>query len=117
MMTKAWITERFSRHELWVLGQAERFPLFAIFFAATLWLWIIPVVPLFAIVAVAMQRMPLEGSIAAIFVGIGFCIVIFPWMLRWHLVCAALMFGQKRQAAELRVHLMDKLEIATRNIT
>ena len=106
---KSWIIDRFTRHELWALKQAERIPFFALFFAATLWVWSLPFLPLLALYGVLMVRWPVLTLLPSLIFAMAFFFFVVPWFFRWYFLSAGLMFGRKNMAAAKRHQLERQL--------
>lgn len=106
---KSWIIERFARHELWALKLAERIPFFALFFAATLWIWSLPFLPLLALYGVLMVRWPVLTLLPTLIFAAAFFFFVVPWVFRWYFLSAGLMFGRTNMAATKRHQLERQL--------
>ena len=106
---KAWISNRFTRHELWALKLAQRMPFFALFFAATLWLWSLPFLPLLLFYIVLMVKWPILTFLPSLIFGTALFFFVAPWFFRWNLLSAGLMFGRTNMAAAKRDQLERRL--------
>jgi hypothetical protein len=108
---KPWIIDRFTRHELWALKMAERMPFFALFFAATLWIWSLPFLPLLALYGVLMSRLPVLTLLPSLIFGMAFFFFVAPWFFRWYFLSAGLMLGRTNMATTKRDQLERQLGI------
>ena len=120
----SWIKINFTKHEIWALTWAQRLPLFAAFFAGSLWVW--PFIP--ALVAVAvfilivavfpnfpvfMNGWPLPFAIVGALVGNAFLLSVAPWSFRWYFISAGLMFGRRKMANKKMEELKRRLAALT----
>jgi len=110
---KSWIKDRFTRHELWALKMAERIPLFALFFAATLWIWSLPLLPLLAAYGVLMVRWPFLTLLPSLIFAMALSFFVAPWVIRWYFLSVGLMIGRKNSAATKRHELERQLNKKT----
>jgi hypothetical protein len=110
MVMKAWVRDRFTKHELWALTLAERWPFFALFFAATLWVWALPLVPVLAFFVLGTLRWPLVTFVPGLVLGMALCFFVAPWFFRWYFVSVGLMFGRTGMARRKSQSLLQRLE-------
>lgn len=117
-----WVKLNFTRHEIWVLTVARRFPPFALFAMGTLFVWgFVPAILIAPLSLALMAPISLVlGSYAFIvwaivsFV-IGMPILFFlvvilsPWYFRWYFVCAGLFLGRKKMAQKKEDDLNKRL--------
>ena len=104
-----WVKEWFARHELWALGMAERWHVLAMFFAATLWIWIVPFVPLLTIFTLLMNEAPISMALPNLVLGLGLLFFVTPWFFRWYFICVGLMFGKTGMATAKRKQINQRL--------
>jgi hypothetical protein len=103
-----WVKERFAHHELWALDMAERLPFFAIFFAASLWVWAIPCLPVLIILTFLSIKWPLLNLLTAL-PSIALLLLVAPWFFRWYFISVSLMLGKTGMAAEKRKQILGRL--------
>ncbi len=102
----------FARHELWAIETAMRFPFFAIFIHATLWVWGLPAVPVLLLLFVITEGSILGAAIMMV-IGIPLLVSLCPWFFPWYFICAGLMLGRpamaqrKRESVRARLGLSD----------
>ena len=106
-----WVKKRFARHELWALDMAERFPSLAIFFASSLWVWALPCVPVFTIVAILSIKWPFLYLLIA-FPSMAVLYFVAPWFFRWYFISVSLRLGKTAMAAEKRKKIKERLKLA-----
>ena len=104
---KSWISVGFTRHELWALKSAERMPLFALFFAATLWIWSLPFLPLLVFYTVLTVRWPTLIFVPSLVLAMAFFFFVAPWFFRWYFLSVGLMFGRTSMAAK-KCHQLER---------
>lgn len=102
----------FTKHELWALKWAQRLPLFALFWAATLWVWIIiPVLLTSPVLIFLFNNWPIVNAVAGLLLGMAFLFFIGPWFFRWYFICTSLMFGRSKMSNTKRTELKGRLKL------
>ena len=101
----------FARHELWAVETAMRFPFFALFIHATLWVWGLPVFPILLLLS-AIGEGSLIGAAVVMAIGIPLLLVFFIWFVRWYLICAGLMIGRRTMAENKRTNVRTRLRLS-----
>ncbi|WP_346896775.1 hypothetical protein [uncultured Roseibium sp.] len=102
---------RFLHHEAWALRTAKRYPVLAIYAFMTLWIWFIAAGLPFGLSALVLMEFGGRlGAAMSIFPAAAGLILILPWLFRWYLICAGLMFGKGTLAKRKEIELSQRLE-------
>jgi hypothetical protein len=88
----------FLRHKACAIKTAMRVPFFAIFIHATLWLWVLLLMPALLLVTYAMLYGGILGVLVASIFALALLAVAAPWLFRWYFVCVGLMLGRQSMA-------------------
>ena len=109
-----WFALRFTRHEIWALNMALRYPFFGLFAVVALcvvW-FLLPSIPVGAIAVYLLLNAETAGIVFNVVLSIVFgsaALALFmPWLLRWYLICAGLMFGSKKMAQTKADELVER---------
>lgn len=102
----------FARHELWAVETAMRFPFFALFIHATLWVWGLLAVPVLIVLLLVLGGSVIGAAIMTA-ITLPFLLAFFLWFSRWYFLCVGLVCGRRRMAenklrqVRLRLGLSD----------
>ena len=99
----------FLRHEAWAIKIAMRVPFFAIFIHATLWLWVLLLMPALLLATYAMVYGGILGVLIASVFALALLAVAAKWLFRWYFVCVGLMFGRQSMAQSKAADIAQSL--------
>jgi len=112
------IKRAFLRHELWAIKMAQAYPIAALYFMGSLWVWGLPLIPLSFSLVVGMIRLFEMGrvipatalSAVGTFIGIAFLVIVAPWFIRWYFLAFGLMMGRGAMAERKLLETRKRLE-------
>jgi hypothetical protein len=86
-------------------------PFLALFFAASLWIWSLSILPFLVLLGLLMVQWPVASFVPVIILGIGGCFFVAPWFFRWYSISVGLMFGRAKMASSKRTDIEKRLAL------
>jgi glucan phosphoethanolaminetransferase (alkaline phosphatase superfamily) len=100
----------FATHELWVLKQAKKLPIMGMFFVATLlFCGIIPLLLITPLHVFLIETFPKWYPISRLLL-LPILVMVYIWVMRWYIICIALVFGARGMARRKEEELIKRIE-------
>jgi hypothetical protein len=86
-------------------------PFLALFFAASLWIWALPIFPFLVLLGLLMVQWPVASFVPVLILVMGFFFFVAPWFFRWYFMSVGLMLGRAKMASSKRTDIEKRLAL------